>query len=213
MKRRFILMVAAVSLLGVGFSGCSKDDDDNNTSNPTTPSVTVNSSPQATFKVDGVAVSIVDGVNNVTGVFSNQSFLATFPDSSETVFGYGLSRDNGSTFENLLDVEKGTYRFTTSDSATFSAFFPEQSYTYSAVAENGIRIVYYDAAGNPWSTDAGTANQTGSTFTIQDTKFTELLGDKYMFVKATFNCKVYDGSGASKVITDGVGVFHFWSEY
>lgn len=212
MKRRFILMLAAVSVLGLGFSGCSKDDDDNNNSNPTTPAVTVDSEYQATFKLDGVAVSIVNGVGGVQSLTSNHTLSATFPDSSESTMGFGLYKDVGGNTQSLFDIDKGTYKFVGWDSTAFTTFFAEQSWPYSPDAVNGIAIAYFDANGTKWSTDQGTANQTGSTFVIQDTKLLDFFGTNYINVKASFNCKVYDGTGASKVITDGVGVFDFMAD-
>jgi hypothetical protein len=212
MKRKFILVIAVMGILGGGFSGCSKDDDDNNNSNPTTPGVTINSEYQATFLVDGVAVSVVNGVGGVQSLTSNHTLSATFPDSSESTMGFGLYKDVGGNTQSLFDIDKGTYKFIGWDSTAFTTFFAKQSWPYSPNAANGVAIAYFDANGTKWSTDFGTANQTGSTFVIEDTKLQDFFGFKYMKVKASFSCKVYDGNGASKVITNGVGVFDFLAD-
>lgn len=212
MKRKFILVIAVLGTLGGGFSGCSKDDDDNNNSNPTTPGVTINSEFQATFQVDGVAVSVINGVGDVQSLTSNDSQLATFPDSSQTIFGFGLYKNLGATTQTLFHIDKGTFKYLSYDEAAFTSFFAKQSWPYSVDAANGVQIIYFDANGTPWATDLGTANQTGSTFVIEDNKVQDYFGFNYMRVKATFNCKVYDGNGSSKVITNGVGVFDFLAD-
>lgn len=212
MNRKFILMIAVTAMLGICFSGCSKDDDNNDNTTPTNPGVTVNSEYQATFKVDGVAVSIVNGVSGTQSLTSNQTLSATFPDSSESTMGFGMYKDVGGNTQSLFHIDKGTYKFIGWDSTAFTAFFAKQSWPYSINAANGIAIAYFDANGTIWATDLGTANQTGSSFVIEDTKLQDFFGSYYMTVKATFNCKVYDGTGASKVITDGVGVFDFLAD-
>lgn len=213
MKRNYSINLLLMILMVVAFIGCSKDDDNDSPTNPGTPAITIDSPTQVSFKVNSVAVSYVSAASNVESYFSNSSLLATFPDTSETVFGYGFQKAVGSNYINLFDVEKGTYEFVTSDSALFVGFFPEQSVPYSNAAANGVRIIYYDENGDQWASDYGSAAQTGSTFVIQDTKFRISGGDKYMKVKASFSCNVYDGSGSFKTITDGVAVFDFWSEY
>jgi len=59
---------------------------------------------------------------------------------------------------------------------------------------NGASIGYTDANGKGWDTEAGP--QTGSTFTV-----TEISdnpdGTSGKIFKASFSCKLYDGSGAS----------------
>lgn len=213
MKRNYPANLLFVVLFVVAFTGCSKDDDNDSPTNPGTPSVTVDSPTQTSFKVNNVATSYVSAVSNVESYYSNSSSISTPPNTSEIVFGYGFQKVVGSNYVNLFDVELGTYEFVTSDSASFVNFFPEQSIAYSNAAANGVRIVYYDENGDQWASDYGSAAQTGSTFVIQDTKFRYSGGDKYMKVKASFSCNVYDGSGSFKTITDGVAVFDFWSEY
>jgi hypothetical protein len=213
MKRNFATsLLLAVSFV-VAFTGCSKDDDNDSPTNPGTPAITVDSPTQTSFKVNNVATSYVSAVSNVESYYSNSSSISTPPNTSEIVFGYGFQKVVGSNYVNLFDVELGTYEFVTSDSASFVNFFPKQSVAYSNAAANGVRIVYYDENGDQWASDYGSAAQTGSTFVIQDTKFRYSGSDKYMKVKASFSCNVYDGSGSFKTITDGVAVFDFWSEY
>jgi hypothetical protein len=76
------------------------------------------------------------------------------------------------------------------------------SYGYSDVSSstvNGASIDYTDANGNWWSSEFG--SQTGSTFAI-----TELIdntdGTSGKIFTAKFNCKLYDGNGASIQVTN-----------
>lgn len=213
MKRKISGKLLLMILMVAVFTGCSKDDDNDSSTNTGTPSVTVDSPTQVSFKVNNVATSYVSATANVESYYSNSSSISTPPNTSEVVFGYGFQKAVGSNYINLFEVEIGTYEFVTSDSASFVNFFPEQAVAYSNAAANGVRIVYYDENGDQWASDYGSADQTGSTFVIQDTKYRIFGGDKYMKVKAGFSCKVYDGSGSFKTITDGVAVFDFWSEY
>jgi hypothetical protein len=79
------------------------------------------------------------------------------------------------------------------------AMFKTGTYPYgkgdvSASTINGVSIVYTDATGKEWFSELG--SQTGSTFSI-----TELAdntdGTSLKIFKATFSCKLYDGSGGS----------------
>jgi hypothetical protein len=204
MKTKLYLAMALLGFLAV--NGCKKDDDGGGT-----PNLSIDSDPQTEFKLDGTTVSFSTSNSDVSQYFSNSYLLATPPDTTVCVYGAGFEKNSTSG----LSIDKGTYKFTVfpTDSAALVNFFKKQSYSYSPDAENGISITYYDDAGDPWSTSLGTGNQSGSTFTIEETKYQELLGDKYIRVKAKFSCKVYSSSGAVKNITDGVAVLDYWAEY
>jgi hypothetical protein len=199
-----ITIPAALSL-----TGCKKDDDNDN--NSSGGGITVNSEAQASFKLDGASTSMKEGVSGVQQSFSNSGSIAPFPDTSESKYGAGFNDANLNT---IFRITKGTLSYIVpADSAEFHGFFAKQSYSYSPDAEDGIRIEYYDSAGNLWATDQGTGNQSGSTFVIEDNKHFTFMSEHYVTVKASFNCTVYDGLGNSKVITNGVTVLDFWADY
>jgi hypothetical protein len=204
MKTKLYLAMALSVLFAI--NGCKKDDDGGGT-----PNLSIDSDPQTEFKLDGTTVTFNTTNSDVSQYFSNSYSLATPPDTSECVYGAGFEKNSTSG----LSIDKGTYKITVfpTDSAALVNFFKKQSYSYSIDAENGISITYYDDAGDPWSTSLGSGDQSGSTFTIEDTKYQELLGDKYIRVKAKFSCKVYSTAGDVKNITNGVAVLDYWAEY
>jgi len=67
----------------------------------------------------------------------------------------------------------------------------------------GAKIFYYDNNSVEWSTDLGSANQTGSTFNITE-HIANTDGYSQHISKATFNCKLYNSTGASMTLTNGL---------
>ena len=211
MKNKTHYLLVAFLLVTVSFVGCKKDDDDDNT--PAPPAITVDSPEQMTGKIDGVAFSWVTGGSNpYQGTVSSGGPVAFPPDSSEFILGTGM--ENIVTGDYLMDINLGTYRFLApTDSIQMTNFFAIKSWNYSIDAENGVEIIYYDSNSWMWSTSYGTASQAGSTFSLQERKYFEFLGEPYMTIKASFNCVLYNGLGASKVLTDGVVVANFTSDF
>ncbi|KAA9325629.1 hypothetical protein [Adhaeribacter soli] len=69
-------------------------------------------------------------------------------------------------------------------------------------AKDGIVIVHTDANGKYWTSDFGTGDQTGSTFEVVE-HIANNDGFSQRITKARFNCKLYDGQGNSKTLTNG----------
>lgn len=191
--------------------GCKKKDNSTpqeETSSTTTTggtavTVDVNSTSQASFTLDGVNKSYV--ANNST-IFEGSGASSAGTGASS----YDADIDDGNSIA-YITITKGTLSYSGSNptDANFKAFFPVASIPYSSNAVNGVSITIYDN-GTYWSTSQGTANQTGSTFNIVQVKDNpDLSGTYYLKFKATFSCKVYDGSGNSKTITNGVFVGNF----
>ena len=91
----------------------------------------------------------------------------------------------------------------------YEAMFHTGSYSFGNREEwtglnpvNGVVVQYYDASGDEWATDLGSADQTGSNFTITS-HASNGLGNGYSVTKATFNCMLYDSTGNVKVLTGG----------
>jgi hypothetical protein len=92
------------------------------------------------------------------------------------------------------------------DQAQRIAMFTLGNYGYgvsntSPSTVNGATVDYVDADGKSWSTQDG--SQTGSTFTITELSDNDDFTAVKLF-KATFNCKLYDGSGNSVELKNGV---------
>jgi hypothetical protein len=169
--------------------------------------VTVNSNPQYSATVEGVSYSKTE---NGTTVMRGLTTTYTHP-GVDTSIGFYISNLNNPGVGFYLKLSRSGLVFTGSASAnaTFKAFFDVASYPFTIGGDNGIRVAWYDEAGQEWSTDAGIADQTGSAFNIAEIK-EENTQDGYLVkVKATFNCKLYNGSGGSKTLTNGVYVGYF----
>jgi len=71
----------------------------------------------------------------------------------------------------------------------------------------GVNLLWIDSAGTYWETINGTADQTGSFFTItgsQPIPAHNILGNALgAVVTAKFDCKLYDGNGHSMHLTSG----------
>lgn len=215
MKNKTNYLLVALLLMTTSFVGCKKDDDDNNSSptpNPT-PTLTVNSEPQVSGKIDGVAFNWkTGGADGYQQSVSHGGPLGVPPDSCEFVMGTGFENVISGAY--LMDVNLGTYKFVMpTDSVLLKNFFTIKSWNYSIDAANGVEIVYFDSNGDMWSTSFGSANQTGSTYSLQDRRYFKFSGEHYIRVKASFSCKLYNAVGASKLLTDGVIVSDYWTEY
>ncbi len=75
---------------------------------------------------------------------------------------------------------------------------------------SGIQLSWLDENGKLWQTSSGTADQTGSFFTITKNKSTPFTFQpgyadyaESTFVSAVFDCKLYDDKGHSMHVTNG----------
>jgi hypothetical protein len=97
-----------------------------------------------------------------------------------------------------------------SDDSSFLHAFDPGSYSYTTELDRGVSISWRDESnGTVWTTYSGAADQTGSEFVIEQTKFLSAQFDYTIKVLAHFNCKLYDGNGNSKTLTDGKFVGEF----
>ncbi len=205
-----IIIIAAV--LSIATFGCKKKDtstpaaDPTPTTTGTTPVVIdINSVPQATFVLDGVSKSYVSNNNTIFGGSGSGS-------SGNDDYVYSSDIDDGNSIT-YLGISKGQLHIGgvggPPTDAVFKAFFPVGNKSYSINAVNGIEISMFDAAGVEWSTSLGTGAQTGSTFSIDQTKDNGSQFGYYQKIKATFSCKLYDASGNVKVLTNGLYIGDF----
>lgn len=212
MKTVYLMLIAALCL-----TACSKKDDDSSTPNNSSQNtntgggnnITINSNPQVWMKIDGNVYSkVVDGVNSISSGVGADKQVATLPDTSSAIYGSFLYDDNSMNTYFAIDKGKLIFFGSFADTTTFKNYFSAGTYTYSSGALNGVVISYYDSNNVLWSTDQGSGDQGGSAFTITDRKINSVF-DYTATVRVTFNCKVYNSSGQSKTLTEGVYIGGF----
>lgn len=210
MKKIIFLTIAPICMYCLMLS-CKKKSDSTPTSTTSSTSSTplsINSPYQASFTLDGTKISYVFGTANfdtnygaggsigTSGSPTNRYFTASVGETS----GIGLTITKGT-----LVVATGGYPSNTA----FSTFFPVGTVPFApaATTPNGIVVSYWDGT-TKWSTDLGTADQTGSNFKIEASSFNAGV-DYTAKTYLTFNCKLYDGSGNMKTLTNGVLIGNF----
>ncbi|MBK6397927.1 MAG: hypothetical protein IPP27_06575 [Bacteroidetes bacterium] len=188
------------------FVSCSKKDDPEPT--PSAPVLNYNSTPQFSVSLNGTGLSMIADGSTIESLVGSSNSLNPVPNISTGNYSYYI----GSNVNDIgIFLKRGGLLFMgfpPSDSL-FLSFFPTGSYNYTSDGVNGISISYFDANGILWSTDLGTAVQTGSTFTIDERQGQDILGYYSVRYKASFSCKLYDGSGNTIDLTNGVIVGSF----
>lgn len=206
-----VIVLFAIVIVGLSVS-CKKD-------NPATPaastpapvvtppsnSITINSTPQFSGTINGTSYSLVNGSTYTSGVASNKQI------GSPSTASYASLVGNQNTNQPYFTINKGTMTFTGSmpDTASFDAFFPVTSIAFSKNNINGIDIDWIDPTGNLYSTSLGTANQSSSAFAITAKQVTTILGYQNVKVMATFSCTLYNSTGGSIALTNGIYVGYF----
>jgi hypothetical protein len=211
------LKIAALALV-LFFSDCKKKDNDpaedpTPTPTPAPAPIDINHAPIAQYDTDNKTYTYQDGGKVAGGMGSGLEIAGSSGTSTAEYSAYFYNTDTEDTY---FSIDKGTiYTPGTShpDTAAFRMFFAPGTVNYSsAVAPahiNGIVIEHKDDSGVMWASDKGSANQTGSVFTIVSSKQVFSFGDQQMKIYATFNCKVYDDNGNSKTLTNGKFVGYF----
>jgi hypothetical protein len=159
----------------------------------------------------------IDGVNYVqdetlTNGYEAGSGLSGLDD---VVFGAGLYFINGTlpAGKTEFGIDRGMmHNYQSATQAQFKAFFPVGSLPYSSNTwtTDGVIVYWTGPNGEDWSTRNGPVDQTSSTFKILSVQdFVDLKGDYYVKVKVEFSCKLFNGSGASKQLTNGEAVIVF----
>jgi len=218
MTRSQINILLLSTLMVFAISSCKKKKDDpaptpvNNT--PTTPAApSISSAPLVQFEINSTAYSYAEssnientmGTGGSTGTISTKDFSSGF--------------DQISPAKAIIDFEKGTITYSGGgdvDTTVFKNYFAPGSYSFSPVTTptlstpiSGIVIQWWDSSNVMWSTEIGTGDQTGSNFTIVASKQEWPFSDQLMKVYATFNCKLYDGNGNTKTLTNGKFVGYY----
>jgi len=192
-------------------AGCKKDDNDDDSSSGggTSSGITIDSPWQYTITVDGTTYTKTENDADVDGVWSNSTELNTPPDS--TTNNYNAALYNNISGDTYFEIYRNGHRYLggTAENSEFLAYFDPGNYSYAPENVNGISIRWADSNGDIWGTDMGTADQTGSQFTIDQVK--EATGYNYYTIKVLshFNCKLYNGLGQTKTLTSGKYVCKF----
>ena len=202
-----ILKLSVIGLLAISlFNSCKKEEE-------VIPVALVNgggvvsniAGRHVAFTLDGNSKTFESGVSNVTNSVEEMG--------SGTINNYVMV--NGGTFLSMSTYEKlsihlikGFVGVPTSQQK--EAMFSVGNYGYgkeyaNPLVEGGF-IWYVDANGTEWRTDNGTANQTGSSFEIKSIVTTSGMDAYYgkKIMQVEFNCKLYDGNGNTKTITNGI---------
>jgi hypothetical protein len=213
------LSIAALALVLV-FSACKKKSSDPEPDPaPTTTGaapapIDINHNPIVQYEADSKSYQYQNG-SGVAGGMGSSASLATSSGGTSTA-SYDAYYYNNNGNYTYFSVEKGTL-YTPGigrpDEAAFRQFFAVGQYNYSSTSSpallNGIVIEHRDDNGVTWVSNKGTADQTGSSFNIVSNKEETNFGDQQMKIYATFNCKVYDDNGNSKILTNGKFVGYF----
>ena len=205
-KSKIIYSLCFALMTLVVVSSCKKDDSANDENNPINPNrgVTIDSDVQFTGVINESNVSItLSNIGDLVNGADNQ--ISPNPDTSYYKYDIYMCNNENTV---AIQIKKGTLKSITGypDNNMFQAFFPSGNYAYSVEAVKGIEIIYWDANQKEWSTSMGSANQSGKTFTIDASRDE---GNDYVKIKALFSCNLYDASGNSITLTNGVFVGYF----
>ncbi|HYG50622.1 MAG TPA: PKD domain-containing protein [Flavobacteriales bacterium] len=164
--------------------------------------------PPALFTgtMNGNEVKLMSGVNGYIYTYGNYG-AATSGIIDRVYFGTVGSYTGPVINEEMrfeLDTIPIPTTYTLADiSPLFHTAIRVQEYYFSPHWVFGIRLIYRAPNGVIWSSDAGTADQTGSSFVLTYTKDITDAGKDAEFFKAHVNCKLYDGLGGVMTVTNG----------
>lgn len=201
---KHILSIATFLIIVFSIASCKKDSTNttnNNTNTGGAPAITSSYYFQA--KIDGTWVtwqandiSWVSGYGSASGGGTTNYFLIERSDVSD--FNETNSGGIGILKDNVIDINDYPTRY--SLFTTGAKPYGKQK-TMAANPVEGA-LVSYTVDGVEWSSNLGTSDQTGSTFSI--TEFIDNTdGASKKIVGATFSCKLYNGLGGVKTVTDG----------
>jgi hypothetical protein len=207
-----ILLLIAGSTI---FNSCKKESEPEPDRAPTpapsggstTGAPTITSSYYFQAKIDGTWVTYQDGVGGYASGTGGSSYGTTVNQEEQSALMVTYPSFSGAYFF-ILKTFPGT-----ASGTDYESMFSVRSYTYGIKAEtpgypngvDGAGLGFVDASGVQWRTDYGTHDQTGSTFNITE-HVANTDGYSHRISKATFSCKLYDGHGNVKTVTNGI--FH-----
>jgi len=209
---KLTIFVCALFALTAANLGCKKKKSETPVESavtPTTPApavIDINHDAVTEYKVEGASFSYPS-----TGIEGGMSTSASYASSMSGTSTASYSSDFSGSSATYFSIEKGTIRtpgIGKPGEEAFRSFFVIGNVNYSPNHLNGVVIEHRDPSGTIWSTEKGSADQTGSLFKIEAIKET-IANYQDIKVYATFNCKLYDNNGNSKTLTDGKFVGYF----
>lgn len=175
---------------------------------PTVPPVTGTPATDYSFYYQAT----IDGTNYKEVVTETNGYEAGSGAGGvdDVVVSGSINLTNTTVKGTTLGIGKGTiHNYLSTSNAVFKNFFTPGTYPYSPRASAGVAIDWTDKNGVTWSTDAGSADQTGSVFKITAVEDFPSFNAYYIKVTVEFNCKIYNDAGESKVLTNGKAVVAF----
>lgn len=207
--KKITLIVIALSTSLCCVMSCKKKNEEPAPATPTgSTALTINSAYQAKYALDGTNYADINGTDFEMANGADNSINSIGAGPSTFKYSSGIWKESTG---KGIDIKKGTITLPNGGAppsdAEFLALFSTGASSYSINGANGIVITFWDGTTN-WGSDLGTGVQTGSLFNILDRQAVTST-DYTVKVFATFNCKLYDGLGNVKTLTNGsfIGAF------
>jgi hypothetical protein len=206
MKKKLLpllVLIAASTLI----HSCKKESEPAPVPEPAPPTggaPTITSSFYFQAKIDGAWVTYQDGVGQFASGMSSTNYGSTTNQEEQGALLINYSTFRGGSIFMLKTLEMPS-------ASDYEGMFAVQSYNYGINADtpghptgiDGAGVGFIDPDGVMWRTDEGTGDQTGSTFKITE-YITNPDASSPKICKAVFSCKLYDGNGNIKTLTDGI---------
>ncbi len=196
-------------------TGCNPDNDDPVApSGGGTPASSVPSGDHAQFTLDGQTITINASSTTVMSAFiaTAQSDGIYQENQGTTVASVNGIPPQGISWARIKEIDVSAAPYGDPTDAEIDAMFQVQSYPYgksinevgSANSMDGVTVSYFGSDQVEWASDKGTGAQDGSTFSIVSrTPLTTSTWAGNYNVLVQFACKLYDGNGNVKTVTNG----------
>lgn len=201
-----LILLSLTVIASITISSCKKDDtDDNTTTTTTTPTTNENdlSIPKFTATIDGTNISYIEGTNDFEGICGTDKNIG---DSATIIYSYEIWNNANNSSAGITKGTLVSHSGSVASTTLFNSFITTGTCSFSDNAANGIEIKWRSSPTDVWTT-TGTS-QTGSSFSFAIVSYTDVLGSHYAQFKATFNCKLTNGSTV-KTLTNGVFIGAF----
>jgi hypothetical protein len=199
-----VMLLYFYLILSLGtMTSCEKENSD---VAPTDENITLSGPCQFYGKIAGTAFQYKDGQSGYASGANAIKTVVAAPDSSSAIYqSYLYSTSSGDV---RFEVNIGTLKYMglTPGFSVFSGFFGTGMVSYSNSGLHGVEVIWRDDNGNAWSTSNGV--QGGSVFEISELQ----IESPSVKVKALISCKLYNSSGDSKTLDNGIFVGYFTNQ-
>ncbi len=199
-----LILLSLTIIASITISSCKKDDTDDTTTPTTTPTTNENdlSVSKFTATIDGTNYSYIEGTDfeGICGTDKNVG------DSATIIYSYEIWNNANNSSAGITKGTLVSHSGSVASTTLFNSFITTSTCSFSDNAANGIEIKWKSSPTNVWTT-TGT-NQAGSSFSFAIVNYTDVMGSHYARFKATFNCKLTNGSTV-KTLTNGVFIGSF----